>query len=53
MYIDKGACCFKADFMKVNNLSFAFRWFSPEPKSAVNWDGIIKNDATTNYMPVL
>ncbi len=43
-YIDKGACCFKADTLKSNDMSFAFRWFSPTPKSAVTWDGEFYHD---------
>ncbi len=38
-YIDKGAACFKTETMRGRNLSFAFRWFSPEPKEAFMWDG--------------
>ncbi len=38
-YIDKGSACFKTETMREHNLNFAFRWFSPEPKSATTWDG--------------
>ncbi len=40
-YIDKGACCFKADTMESYNMTFSFRWFSPNPKDAATWDGMM------------